>query len=132
MSYRYALALLAGMALAGCENEQEGTPMESAGEGEQEQAVPADTAPSAEQSVGQDTQGQSYIAQGVIESVDAGNSQVTITHEAIESLGWPEMTMPFAVENPQLLEGLEPGTDITFAFREGKAGRYVVTDIRQE
>ena len=132
MSYRYALALLVGMALAGCENEQEGTPMDSAGQGEQEKAVPADSAPSSEQSVGQAAQTQAHTAEGVVESVDAAGSQVTITHEAVESVGWPAMTMPFAVEDPQLLEGLEPGTRVTFTFREGNAGQYVVTDIRRE
>lgn len=106
--------------------------MESAGQGEQEKAVPAESIPSSEQSVGQTAQAQAHTAEGIVESVDVAGSQITIAHEAVESVGWPEMTMPFAVDDPRHLEGLEPGTRITFTFHQGNAGQYVVTDIRRE
>jgi membrane fusion protein, copper/silver efflux system len=51
---------------------------------------------------------------GKIESVSG--SIVTIAHEEIKSIGWPAMQMGFAAANPALLNGIQPGDRVTFAF----------------
>lgn len=65
---------------------------------------------------------------GVVESVDRANRRVTIAHEPIESLGWPAMTMGFAVSRPELLENVTAGQRIEFTL-EGSDMSAVVTSI---
>jgi Cu/Ag efflux protein CusF len=67
-------------------------------------------------------------AVGVVRKVDAAQGKVTLQHEPIERLGWPAMTMAFRVRDAKLLEGLEPGRKVRFAFvQQGPA--YVITAI---
>ncbi len=40
------------------------------------------------------------------------------------------MTMPFEVDEPSQLEGLEPGMEVTFHLRV-TASRYIIVDISQ-
>ncbi|HSN20473.1 MAG TPA: copper-binding protein [Usitatibacter sp.] len=71
----------------------------------------------------------SVSAVGVVRKVDPAQGKVTLQHEPIESLGWPAMTMAFRVRDAKLLEGLEPGRKVRFAFvQEGSS--YVITSIR--
>lgn len=65
---------------------------------------------------------------GIVRSVDAANGKVTLQHEAIESLGWPPMTMAFTVSDPKLLQGLAPGMKVRFAFVQ-QPGGYRITGI---
>ena len=52
--------------------------------------------------------------------------EVTLNHEAVPALKWPAMKMDFALAQPGLGQGLQPGDSVTFSFREGKAGYEVV------
>ena len=49
-----------------------------------------------------------YIVEGTVVEVN-GTNEVVVAHKAIEGLGMDAMTMPFAVRNPKMLEGVEPG-----------------------
>ena len=64
---------------------------------------------------------------GVVRGVDREHAQVTLEHGDIEGV-MKGMTMTFAVEDPQLLEGLETGEAVDFRvlYRDGG---YVVTSI---
>jgi Cu/Ag efflux protein CusF len=73
---------------------------------------------------------QLHSGKGVVKQVDAGRGLVTFNHEAISSLKWSAMTMQFPVANKKMLEGLKPGTAVTFQLRDEGKGRYVVTDIK--
>jgi Cu(I)/Ag(I) efflux system protein CusF len=65
---------------------------------------------------------------GTVRKVDAAQGKVTLQHEPIERLGWPAMTMAFRVRDAKLLDGLEPGRKVRFAFvQQGPA--YVITAI---
>lgn len=86
----------------------------------EEHAAPAD-APSAPKSA---TVG--HQAQGTLKAVN-GDGTVSISHAPIKSLGWPAMTMDFALANSALAAGIAPGSTITFEIVERNPGEWVVT-----
>ena len=43
-------------------------------------------------------------------------NSVTLSHAPIPALGWPSMTMSFAVPDPRLVQGLRVGDRVAFAF----------------
>lgn len=53
-------------------------------------------------------------ATGRIEQITANS--VTFSHGPIASLGWPAMTMSFALRDPRLTDGFRVGDRVTFAF----------------
>ena len=55
-------------------------------------------------------------ATGVVQSIDATAQTVTIAHDPVESLGWPEMTMTFPA----------PGLDLS-SIKAGDAVRFELT-----
>ena len=59
---------------------------------------------------------QTYEVTGFVQSVDAPNKQVTISHEEIPGF-MPAMTMNFDVANAALLEGVAPGARVAFGLR---------------
>ncbi len=69
-----------------------------------------------------------HMAQGILKSVNADGT-VSISHKPIASLGWPGMTMDFALANPALVQGIQPGSRITFEIVERKAGEWVITKL---
>ena len=69
-----------------------------------------------------------HVAQGVLEGINDDGS-VSITHEPIKSLGWPGMTMDFALANSSLVDGIAPGSAISFEIVERKPDEWVITKI---
>ncbi len=55
-------------------------------------------------------------AHGVLEEIDEEAGEVTITHDPIPELDWPEMTMPFEIGDDVDLEDLAPGDAVIFAM----------------
>ena len=51
---------------------------------------------------------------GVVRAVNPKARTVTLDHEAIQSLGWPAMTMSFKVADAALLKGVAPGARVRF------------------
>ncbi len=81
---------------------------------------------------GTDTAGKKQVthsATGTIDDIDAKTGVLLITHEPIESLKWPRMTMEFVPTNEALAKSVKPGTPIRFDFVERKPGEWVVTKI---
>ena len=84
---------------------------------------------------GQNTAGQAksavvgHQAQGTLNAINADGT-VSITHEAIKTLGWPGMTMDFPLANSSLTQGIQPGTAITFELVARKPGEYVITRLQ--
>lgn len=68
---------------------------------------------------------------GVVNSVDLEKGTVNLSHEPIETLKWPRMTMDLEVVDKALLRDLEPGTKVDFELGKKKAGGYAITSIRQ-
>ena len=69
---------------------------------------------------------------GVIDKIMADMGMVTLTHQPIESMGWPKMTMAF-VTKPENLKGLAIGDTVHFRVLEkaNENGGFVITTIRK-
>jgi Cu(I)/Ag(I) efflux system membrane fusion protein len=70
-----------------------------------------------------------HQAQGVLDAIKE-NGTVSITHQEIKSLGWPGMTMDFALANSALVAGIKPGSAITFELVERKPDEWVITKMQ--
>lgn len=71
----------------------------------------------------------SYEAAGVFEAADTENGTATFTHEPIPALKWPDMTMDFGLDTPELTAGIAPGTPVRFTFEQRAPGEFVITRI---
>ena len=70
-----------------------------------------------------------HHATGRIDSIDAPAGEITIAHEAIASLKWPAMTMPFAVKDKSMLAQLKPGQRVDFDLAASGPGEYAIVRI---
>ena len=67
---------------------------------------------------------------GVISSLMIDHGMITLEHKAIESLGWPEMTMDFITQEGVSLKGLSVGDAVDFELTKS-ADKYLVSSIRK-
>lgn len=67
-------------------------------------------------------------AEGVIKQIKSNEHKINLSHEAIEALGWPSMTMDFAVANDVLLDGLNVDETVMFNLEERNES-YIITSI---
>jgi Cu(I)/Ag(I) efflux system membrane fusion protein len=65
---------------------------------------------------------------GIVEAINADGT-LSISHEAIKSLGWPGMTMDFPLANSSLLTGIKAGSAISFELVERKPDEWVITTL---
>jgi Cu(I)/Ag(I) efflux system membrane fusion protein len=72
-----------------------------------------------------------HQAQGTLEAIN-NDGTVSITHGPIKSLGWPGMTMDFALTNSSLVAGIKPGSAISFELVERAPGEYVITKLQAQ
>lgn len=70
-----------------------------------------------------------YRTRGTFDAYDEAAGTVTLAHEAIPELQWPEMTMEFRLAAPEVAAGFAPGSKIHFTFQAGEPGEYIVTRI---
>lgn len=68
---------------------------------------------------------------GIVNSIDLEKGTVNLSHEPIETLKWPKMTMDLEVVDKALLRDVEPGTKVDFELGKKKAGGYAITSIRR-
>jgi Cu/Ag efflux protein CusF len=68
-------------------------------------------------------------ATGTVNSVDAAAHKVNITHQPIPAIGWPSMTMDFAVAPKVNLGAVKPGMKVNFTIERGTSGMYEVQAI---
>ena len=78
---------------------------------------------------GSDTARASHSAAGTLDDIDARTGMLLITHEPVESLKWPKMTMEFVPANEAIAKKFKPGAAIQFDFVERKPGEWVVTKM---
>jgi Cu/Ag efflux protein CusF len=55
---------------------------------------------------------------GVVKAIDPVSGRVTIAYEAVEALGWPAGTMPFAVSKTALLDAATVGQKVRFRLED--------------
>ncbi|HHJ14504.1 MAG TPA: efflux RND transporter periplasmic adaptor subunit [Gammaproteobacteria bacterium] len=67
---------------------------------------------------------------GTVNELFAGEGRVNITHEPIEALGWPGMTMDFRLGDDASLEGIAAGTRVHFTLIQGEAGDWRIGSIQ--
>ena len=66
---------------------------------------------------------------GVVKAVDAAAHKVTLAHQPISQIGWPAMTMEFAVAPAVDLSALKPESHVDFSMEQGQGGMYVIQSI---
>jgi Cu/Ag efflux protein CusF len=71
-----------------------------------------------------------FDATGTIAAVDAAKPSVTINHGEIKRLMSP-MTMAFAVESPELLQGVTPGDRVIFQLQRTSKSLSVVAVTKE-
>jgi Cu/Ag efflux protein CusF len=64
-----------------------------------------------------------HVAQGTVNSIDLAAGTINISHEPVESAGWPAMTMNFRLADPDAASRVEAGTTIEFRFTLDGGGR---------
>ena len=64
--------------------------------------------------------------------IDLIKQKITLHHEPIPEWSWPAMTMGFAVDNEDLLIGLDKGQSIGVTIEEQDSGIYVVTAVTSQ
>ena len=67
-------------------------------------------------------------AEGLVNSVATDPPTLNLSHEPIPELGWPAMTMAFAVADDVDLTAVAPGQSLRFGLTEGTDG-HVITAI---
>jgi len=66
---------------------------------------------------------------GTVNSVDTTGHKVNLNHNPIPAIGWPAMTMDFAVALSVNLGTIKPGTRVSFMLQRGGDGMYVIHSI---
>jgi len=67
--------------------------------------------------------------QGKINSIHTEKHSVNITHEPIEALKWPGMTMGFPVAKEVDLSGFKARNSVTFTLKQGDDGSYIIVGL---
>jgi Cu/Ag efflux protein CusF len=66
---------------------------------------------------------------GVVNAVDVAAHKINVAHTPIPQIGWPAMTMDFAVAPTVDLGAVKPGSQIEFGMERGADGMYVIQSI---
>lgn len=77
----------------------------------------------------QDVAADMVQATGKINSIDIAKGTINITHDPVEALGWPKMTMGFPVEERVDLSSLKAGDTVSFALKAKGEYNYVIVRI---
>ena len=74
--------------------------------------------------------GKKVSGSGVVKMVMSEQRKLNIQHEPIEDLGWPAMTMDFAVANGVDISGLSVDDNVMFQL-EQRNDRYLITSVHK-
>ena len=69
-------------------------------------------------------------ANGVVNSVDMTQRKVNVSHGSIKQLGWPAMTVDFAVGKDVDLNLVKAGMKIDFTLVKGTGGSWTVDTLK--
>src|SRR4051794_35758020 len=67
---------------------------------------------------------------GTVNAVDPAGHKINVSHQPIPAIGWPAMTMDFAVAPSVDLSRVKPGSRINFSIEKGKDGMYQVETLQ--
>ncbi|MGC2164488.1 MAG: efflux RND transporter periplasmic adaptor subunit [Gallionella sp.] len=82
-------------------------------------------------SVAKQSNSAGHQAHGTLNAIN-DDGTVSITHEAIQSLGWTGMSMDFELANSALVAGIKPGSVIDFELVEREPGVWVITKLQAQ
>ena len=63
-----------------------------------------------------------HVARGTVNSIDRDAGTIDVSHEAVESLSWPAMTMQFHLADSQIASDIAQGEEIEFRFTTAEGG----------
>jgi Cu(I)/Ag(I) efflux system protein CusF len=66
---------------------------------------------------------------GLVNSVDPSGHKINLSHGAIPAIGFPAMTMDFAVVLSVELGAIKPGAHVNFTLRRSGDGMYVIQSV---
>lgn len=93
-------------------------------------AAPAAVAQHAGHGDGHMTPAKAGIAgTGTVDAVKPDMRQVKLTHAPIKAIGWPAMTMDFAVAEKVDLSKLKAGDKVEFELVRGGDGIYMIASL---
>jgi Cu(I)/Ag(I) efflux system protein CusF len=69
------------------------------------------------------------MAIGMLHSINVAERVVNISHEAIPSLSWPEMTMDLPVTKRVDLSALKVGEKVHFTLKKGRDNQFRITSM---
>ncbi|MGH6951665.1 MAG: copper-binding protein [Vitreimonas sp.] len=68
---------------------------------------------------------------GAVTQIDAAAGTITIDHEPIAAINWPQMTMQFTAEDPSILQGISVGDRVSFELKSASESTVLATVRRQ-
>lgn len=66
---------------------------------------------------------------GTVNEIAPDARKLNVSHNPIDALGWPEMTMDFGLTENATLEGVEAGSQIHFTLLKDDTGNYLIDSI---
>lgn len=69
------------------------------------------------------------IGEGIVDAITPAADKITLSHDPIPTIGWPAMTMDFALLDGVDLDGIEPGDKVRFTLAQMPDGMWAVQDI---
>ncbi len=74
-------------------------------------------------------QGEKAAGVGTVNSVNAAERKLNLSHEPIPAIKWPSMTMDFPAASSVDLSQVKPGAKVRFNLIRGANGTYTVDSI---
>lgn len=71
------------------------------------------------------------LAIGVINSINTDSRTVNFTHEPVEALGWPTMTMDMPVTRRVDLSAVKTGEKAQFKLKKGRDKQFRIIEIEK-
>jgi Cu/Ag efflux protein CusF len=68
-------------------------------------------------------------ASGTVNSVDAAQHKINLSHNPIPAIGWPAMTMDFPVAPSVDLNRIKPGSRVNFSLEKDNGGMYRIQSV---
>lgn len=69
------------------------------------------------------------VAEGVVNTIDMETGVINVTHEPVEALGWPKMTMDLPTTRRVDLSAIKEGEPVSFTLKQGRDKQFRVIAI---
>ena len=72
---------------------------------------------------------QQVAGSGTVRAVDPAKRSINLRHDPIQAIGWPAMTMDFAVAQGVDLSAVKPGQAVEFSLVPSGNNNYAISSI---